>query len=164
MWSNGGPGSSSLLGWLTENGPYTMQENSTDFIPNPYAWNNNASILYFEHPAGVGFSTCDKSNNGDCDHSDKSDAIDNLATLQAWMNKFEEYRNHSLYLSGESYAGIYMPLLLNEIDIINNYNLTRPEDKINVKGMIVGNGVTNWKYDTLPASIYMTHDHSIISD
>ncbi len=33
----------------------------------------------------------------------------------------------------------------------------------NLKGMMVGNGVTNWKYDTIPAFIEMAYWHSFIS-
>jgi len=32
-----------------------------------------------------------------------------------------------------------------------------------LKGMMVGNGVTNWNYDTNPALIEMAYWHSIIS-
>lgn len=33
----------------------------------------------------------------------------------------------------------------------------------NLKGMMVGNGVTNWKYDTIPATIDIMYWHSFIS-
>ena len=65
-----------------------------------------------------------------------------------------------MWLTGESYAGIYIPNLLYQIDQYNA-NATTP---INVKGMMVGNGVTNWTYDTLQASIYTSHNHMLISD
>jgi len=58
IWSNGGPSCSSLLGWMTENGAYLMPDNSVELVKNPHSWNTNASVLYFDHPAGVGFSTC----------------------------------------------------------------------------------------------------------
>jgi len=31
----------------------------------------------------------------------------------------------------------------------------------NLKGMMVGNGVTNWKYDTIPAYLEMGYWHSL---
>ena len=113
LWSNGGPGCSSLLGWLTENGAYLMPDNSTDLVANPHSWNKNASVLYLDHPAGVGFSTC---KDTDCAASDATDGQDNLAVLRAFFEAFPEYKQHDLWLSGESYAGIYIPYLLWNID------------------------------------------------
>jgi cathepsin A (carboxypeptidase C) len=57
LWSNGGPGCSSLLGLFAENGPYILDNNEFKCIANEYPWNANASLLYIESPAGVGFST-----------------------------------------------------------------------------------------------------------
>lgn len=39
IWFNGGPGCSSLLGWAQEHGPYVMEDNTTTFVKNKYAWN-----------------------------------------------------------------------------------------------------------------------------
>jgi serine carboxypeptidase-like clade 2 len=36
---------------------------------------------------------------------------DTLAFVEAWMQKYPDYQNHSLYISGESYGGIYIPYL-----------------------------------------------------
>lgn len=56
LWLNGGPGCSSLLGAMQEHGPFTFEANSTNIVYNDYAWNKNASVIYFESPPGVGFS------------------------------------------------------------------------------------------------------------
>jgi len=81
IWTNGGPGCSSLLAFTTENGPFTMLDNTTTFVKNDYSWNKNANVLYIEHPAGVGYSTCNKASKGDCDSSDMNDSIDNLIMI-----------------------------------------------------------------------------------
>ena len=62
LWLNGGPGCSSLKGMLSENGPVLYDKESQQFKLNDYSWNKNASILYIDSPAGVGFS---KINNSD---------------------------------------------------------------------------------------------------
>eukprot|EP00741_Cyanophora_paradoxa_P000870 tig00000448_g840.t1 len=38
LWLTGGPGCSSELALLTENGPFTLQHNGT-LVRNPYSWN-----------------------------------------------------------------------------------------------------------------------------
>ena len=68
-----------------------------------------------------------------------------------------------MYISGESYAGIYVPQLALRIDkYITN---AKPTDwKPNFRGFMVGNGVTNWKYDCDPAYFHMGYYHGLISD
>jgi hypothetical protein len=53
-----------------------------------------------------------------------------------------------------------MPSLLWRIDDYNK----GADTKINVKGMMIGNGVTNWTYDTLPASIGFSYWHALTDD
>ncbi|KAJ6294348.1 hypothetical protein OIU76_022428 [Salix suchowensis] len=40
-----------------------------------------------------------------------SQARDNLLFLQGWFHKFPQYRNTDLFITGESYAGHYIPQL-----------------------------------------------------
>mmetsp|Transcript_30421 Transcript_30421/g.29783 ORF Transcript_30421/g.29783 Transcript_30421/m.29783 type:complete len:118 (+) Transcript_30421:82-435(+) len=56
MWFNGGPGTSSLLGFFQEHGPCIIDDGETRIKENPYPWNMRANTLYIESPAGVGFS------------------------------------------------------------------------------------------------------------
>ena len=56
LWLNGGPGCSSLTGFLTEIGPVTSDLYSGNFTINEYAWNKEVNIIYIENPAGVGFT------------------------------------------------------------------------------------------------------------
>jgi len=57
IWTNGGPGCSSMIGFAMENGPFII-ENET-FVENLHSWNKNANVIYFDHPTNVGFSGCD---------------------------------------------------------------------------------------------------------
>lgn len=134
-----------MLAFLQEHGPYVMEDGEITFNENPYSWNNEANVLYIEQPAGVGYSTCNATAT-DCAFNDTNDATDNLQVVLEWFKKYPEYKEHDLYISEESYAGIYVPLLVDQIDK-HNANATA-EFKPNLKGFMVGNGVTNWTYDT----------------
>lgn len=158
LWLNGGPGCSSLDGLFYEHGPYIFIGQGTDLTVNPYSWNTNASVLYIESPAGVGFSPLgDPSNNYT---TDQITAHDNVLALLQFFKGFYEYRYNPFYISGESYAGIYVPTLA--LSIIN-YNSYAPFQKINLVGIAVGNGCTDWTYDTSPAYMRMLATHGMLS-
>jgi len=154
-----------MLAWMQEHGPYVMDDGgSLPFNENQYSWNKQANMLYIESPAGIGFSYCDNTQAPeDCASDDYSSAVDNLEVLKQWFVRFPDYKASKLYISGESYAGIYVPYLLREIDTYNSDESTSEADKINLIGVLVGNGVTNWAYDTMPATIDMGYWRSIIS-
>lgn len=71
--------------------------------------------------------------------------------LNLWYTEFPEYRNSDLYIAGESYGGISVPWLAWKIDQSNRHVLD-PSLRIPLKGIMVGNGCTDWKYDTMPAT------------
>jgi carboxypeptidase C (cathepsin A) len=163
IWFNGGPGCSSMLGWAQEHGPYVMKNGTSVFVENEYSWNMKANMLYIESPAGVGFSYC--GNTADCTFNDETSATQNLSAVLAWFTKFPEFGTNDLYLSGESYAGIYVPYLAREIYNYNQANLSDSSVfKPNLIGFAVGNGVTNWTYDTTPSYVEMGYWHSLYSD
>ena len=56
IWFNGGPGCSSLLGFMQENGPRMVNDGEVFIENNPHPWNERANVLWLESPAGVGFS------------------------------------------------------------------------------------------------------------
>ncbi len=65
------------------------------------------------------------------------------------MNKFPELQAKDLYIAGESYGGIYVPRLVERIDwYIGNCTQNQSCQYIpNLKGFMVGNGITDYKYD-----------------
>jgi carboxypeptidase C (cathepsin A) len=94
-----------------------------------------------------------------------SSSADNLEALQNWYADFPEFKVNDLYISGESYAGIYVPYLAHQINAWNTAIAETNVDgeSINLKGYAVGNGVTNWKYDTNSAFVEMAYWHSLYS-
>ncbi|KAK1370974.1 Carboxypeptidase [Heracleum sosnowskyi] len=160
LWLNGGPGCSSLgVGAMQELGPFRVYSDGKTLYKNAFAWNRAANVLFLESPAGVGFSysntTSDYSNSGD-----KITAKDNYAFLINWLERFPEYRNRDFYISGESYAGHYVPELAHTI-LYHNKNTNNTH--INLKGIIIGNAVINDETDNKGAFDYL-ESHALISD
>lgn len=56
LWLTGGPGCSSQLALMSENGPCTPTEDGMDTVNNPYSWTTNANMIWLDQPAGVGYS------------------------------------------------------------------------------------------------------------
>ena len=157
LWLNGGPGCSSMDGFIYEHGPYTFSGNSSTLQRNPYSWNTNANVIYLETPAGVGFSLLGNIANNFT--TDQITAHDNVMALLQWFKQFSEYRDHDFYISGESYAGIYVPTLAYQIVQYNSYT---PYAPINLVGIVVGNGVTDYTVDDDPAFMRTAWTHALI--
>ena len=114
-------------------------------------------MIYLESPAGVGFSFC--GDKADCvEYSDEISTDDNMkAFLDFMTTKFPELQCNDLYISGESYAGIYVPRLAERIDeYITNCTLKEPcLFTPNLKGFMVGNGVTDYQFDNIQPTVEM---------
>jgi carboxypeptidase C (cathepsin A) len=98
---------------LYENGPLMFKPNSTEMFINPFAWNLRANVLYLESPAGVGFSI--GQNKSDLIANDTTTARDNLLAMRLFFLKFPGMKKNDFYITGESYAGIYIPTLAKAI-------------------------------------------------
>jgi cathepsin A (carboxypeptidase C) len=109
IWLNGGPGCSSMLGLFQENGPFVIDDGEYIIKPNAHSWNTNHNMLYIESPAGVGYSIAE--TPADLETNDMLQSVDLLKALQSFYAKFPTLRQNDLYISGESYAGIYVPYL-----------------------------------------------------
>ena len=148
LWTNGGPGASSMFGLLVELGPLLLNENSIrteeykntgvpTLFPNDFAWTKLGSIVMFDWPPPVGFSYCNDDPTGDGNSCGEWDddrmAKVSYAALSGWFELFPERKAHPLYLTGESYAGIYVPKLAEQI-------VQHAPPEIKFKGFAVGDG------------------------
>ncbi|CAF1036712.1 unnamed protein product [Didymodactylos carnosus] len=104
-WTNGGPGCSGLISLFEEFGPFRVQPDNVTLLKNPYSWNRVANFLFVESPIGTGFSYSDVPHRDYVEWTDLQTAQDNYFAIQAFFNKFPQYRTHDLYLSSESYGG-----------------------------------------------------------
>ncbi|XP_059636429.1 serine carboxypeptidase 1-like [Cornus florida] len=134
LWLNGGPGCSSLgYGAMEELGPFRVHSDGKTLYRNDYAWNNVANVLFLESPAGVGFSYSNTSSDYE-DTGDKRTAEDSYTFLVNWLERFPQYKTRDFFITGESYAGHYVPQLAHTI------LSKKKKTKINLKGIAIGNG------------------------
>ncbi|HEX6291706.1 MAG TPA: S10 family peptidase [Herpetosiphonaceae bacterium] len=133
LWLNGGPGSSSFIGLFYENGPYKVNQDLT-LADNSYSWNTNASYLMIDQPAGTGLSiVIDDASEARTEQQ----ATDQLYYgLQQFFDRWSEYRSLDFFVFGESFAGVYVPMLATAILDGNQAG----NAQINLKGIGVGDG------------------------
>ncbi|PSK48664.1 Carboxypeptidase Y A [Elsinoe australis] len=130
LWLNGGPGCSSLTGLFMELGPSSIDKNGK-LVHNPYSWNANASVIFLDQPVNVGFSY---SNNPVS--NTVAAGKDVYALLTLFFKQFPEYAKQPFHISGESYAGHYIPVFASEI-------LSHKKRNINLQSILIGNGLTD---------------------
>ncbi|XP_034689128.1 serine carboxypeptidase-like 35 [Vitis riparia] len=161
LWLNGGPGCSSIAyGAAQELGPFLVRSNGTQLILNDFSWNKVANILFLEAPVGVGFSYTNKSSDL-LKLGDRITAEDSHAFLVQWFKRFPSFKSHDFYITGESYAGHYVPQLA---ELIYERNRKSTKDSyINLKGFMIGNAVINGQTDDM-GLIEFAWSHAIISD
>lgn len=95
-------------GAFQESGPLWSTTGGVNLQKNDYSWNKFANNLFFESPAGVGFSYADSPSG--TQHNDTGTAADSLATLLEFYKAFPEYATNPLWMTGESYAGVCVVL------------------------------------------------------
>lgn len=133
LWLNGGPGSSSFLGFFAENGPYKINPDLS-LTENPFSWNCNAGYLMIDQPAGSGLSFVVDPKRYARSESEATEQL--YFGLQQFFNQWPEFRTRDFYVFGESYAGVYVPMIATRI--LDGNSSGDPE--IRLKGIGVGDG------------------------
>uniref|UniRef100_A0A672ZXD1 Carboxypeptidase n=1 Tax=Sphaeramia orbicularis TaxID=375764 RepID=A0A672ZXD1_9TELE len=149
LWLNGGPGCSSLDGLLTEHGPFLIQDDGVTLEYNKYSWNQIANVLYLESPAGVGFSYSD---DGNYKTNDTEVSMNNYLALKEFFRLFPEFSTNELFLTGESYGGIYIPTLAERV---------MEDSKLNLQGIAVGNGMSSYELND-NSLVYFAYYHGLL--
>ncbi|XP_065188841.1 uncharacterized protein LOC135819543 [Sycon ciliatum] len=173
LWVQGGPGCSSLMGFFTEVGTFQVatehnNDSSLRLELNAHRWSKCAHMLYWESPVGVGFSY---SPSKHYKTNDSHVADMNLQFLVNWFKEFPEYANLDFYIAGESYAGVYIPMLATRVQE-RNAEHSRPHDqaRINLRGILVGNGCIGNAIGACSAAYYLVYaipylfHHALVGD
>ncbi|XP_041930050.1 cathepsin A-like isoform X2 [Alosa sapidissima] len=153
LWLNGGPGCSSLDGFLSENGPFHVNDDGATLYENSYSWNLVANMLYLESPAGVGYSYSDDQKY---ETNDDQVADDNYLALQSFFTKFPNFTENDFFIFGESYGGIYAPTLSLRV-------ATEGAIKLNFRGFAVGNGLSSFALND-QSLIYFGYYHGLFGE
>ncbi|XAR72139.1 Carboxypeptidase C [Bertholletia excelsa] len=139
IWLTGGPGCSSELALFYENGPFKIEKNLS-LVWNKYGWDKASNLLYVDQPTGTGFSY--SSDIRDFRHEEKGVGNDLYDFLQAFFAEHPQFAKNDFYITGESYAGHYIPALAARV---HKGNKAKEGIHINLKGLAIGNGLTNPK-------------------
>jgi cathepsin A (carboxypeptidase C) len=156
LWLTGGPGCASEVALFYENGPYQFPKDLSKVGPltqNPNSWNNISNLLYVDQPVGTGFSKAGVAKDA---KTEVEVAEDMGAFLRGFLVANPEYEGRDFYITGESYAGHYIPAIA--------YYLKNTGTDINLKlnGVAIGNGLTD-PFAQYPAYPVFSYENGLIS-
>ena len=120
---------------------------------NLHSWNNNANLLYVDQPAGTGFSQI--SSIFDYETSERGIAQDFYKFLTKFLEANPEFKGRDLYITGESYAGHYIPA-------IASFYVKQEVQDMKLKAIAIGNGWTD-PFDQYPAYATFSYENKLIS-
>ncbi|XP_014672174.1 PREDICTED: probable serine carboxypeptidase CPVL [Priapulus caudatus] len=134
LWLQGGPGGSSLYGLFCEHGPFVVDA-ALRLQPRDVAWTRHYSVLYVDNPVGTGFSFT--RHDAGYARTQRDVAADLYEALRQFFTLFSDFRARDFYVTGESYAGKYVPAIAYVIDQRN----PSADTHINLKGVAIGDGL-----------------------
>ncbi|CAL0334015.1 unnamed protein product [Lupinus luteus] len=137
IWLTGGPGCSSAIALFYENGPFKVA-NNLSLVWNDYGWDKVSNIIFVDQPTGTGFSY--SSDEVDIHTNETSVSNDLYDFLQAFFKEHPQFTKNEFFITGESYAGHYIPALASRV---HKGNKAKEGIPINLKGFAIGNGLTN---------------------
>lgn len=154
LWTQGGPGLSSLFGQFLENGPIAF-----DGKPNISLRSNtlqkNMSMLYLDVPVGTGFSfTQNVTGYSTCLEDIVKDVVE---FLRQFFQLFDNYKNRDFYLAGESYGARYSVAIAHQL--LSNKSML----PLNLKGIVGGNGFLGPVLETADSSQFL-YDVSMLDE
>lgn len=137
LWLSGGPGCSSTLGMMLENGPCRVDgtgDSGWRTHRNPWSWTDAAHVVWVDQPADVGFS-----EGPETVRNETGVARDMYTFLQNFFLRFPDLARVPFYIFGESYAGHYVPALAHKI----LQEARRGSEIAQLAGVALGNALVN---------------------
>ena len=100
---------------------------------NPYSWNDKAWLLFVDQPLRTGFGHSSKRGIPDLEWQLSDDFLVFMIKLYELYPQLHSLR---LFITGESYAGHYVPAISHRLYFYNN-------NQSKVSGIAIGNGWTS---------------------
>ncbi|XP_024994652.1 serine carboxypeptidase-like 50 [Cynara cardunculus var. scolymus] len=145
IWLQGGPGCSSMTGNFYELGPWrltpSLKQNveHLELQPNPGSWNRIFGLLFLDNPIGTGFSIASTPEEIPTDQ--ESVARHLFIAIRKFIALDPSFRYRPIYITGESYAGKYVPSI--GYYILKRNPLLPLSKRVNLHGLAIGNGLTD---------------------
>lgn len=127
-----------MLGNLREVGPWILNQELT-LDANPGSWNKIFGLVFLDNPIGTGFSIA--ASNQEIPRNQYDVAKHLFIAIQKFIALDKSFKNRPIYLTGESYAGKYIPAL--GYYIIKMNSQLPKESRVNLGGVAIGNGLTD---------------------
>ncbi|XP_017971009.1 PREDICTED: serine carboxypeptidase-like 50 [Theobroma cacao] len=145
IWLQGGPGCSSMIGNLFELGPWwvvSSHNQNVDHLSlkrNPGSWNRLFGLLFLDSPIGTGFSIA--STPQEIPRDQNSVAKHLFAAITSFTSLDPLFKYRPIYITGESYAGKYVPAI--GYYILNKNPQLPVSQRVNLRGVAIGDGLTD---------------------
>ena len=135
IWLQGGPGGSSQFGAFTENGPIRIVNGQPKLFS--YSWSHQGHMMFIDNPLNVGFSYSGD-RNGTAQVSSANEAAEHLVNfMDNFYREWPHLKAHPLYITGESFAGHYVPAFARTI--LQNKTWVN-ETGVKLTGIAIGDG------------------------
>ncbi|GAB2268093.1 hypothetical protein Dimus_003071 [Dionaea muscipula] len=163
LWLAGGPGCSGLSSLLFDIGPLKINTEAYNgslpsIVLNPHSWTKVANVLFIDQPVGTGFSYA--TNPSGYQTSDSLSAHQTYTFLRKWIVNHPRFISNPLYIGGNSYSGITVPILIQ--NILDGLEKRLPP-QLNLVGYVLGNPATDDFIDA-NARVPLAHRLSLVSD
>jgi len=137
MWLQGGPGSSSMFGLFEEMGPFSVSaENFPELVEREITWVKDYSIFFVDNPVGAGFSFTEDISGFVTNQEEVGANLYSVVTQ--FFQLFPDLADNDFYVTGESYAGKYVPSCAYTI---HQRNQDPNNQFVNLVGISVGDGM-----------------------
>ncbi|PNY01306.1 serine carboxypeptidase, partial [Trifolium pratense] len=162
LWLTGGPGCSALSGLVFEIGPLEfIKEEYNGSLPKlmlrPHSWTKVSSIIFVDLPASTGFTYATTESGSQ--RSDSRLVHQAHQFLRKWLVDHPKFQSNDVYIGGDSYSGITVPIIVQEIAQANEKGV---QPLINLQGYLLGNAITTEK--EINYIIPFAHGMGLISD